>query len=74
MPSERPEQHRIVLLTPEGLAMIESHLLPDGTVHYFEDGISLCGKWMFSGNLTPNQEGSSPDDCASCRKKLAAKK
>jgi hypothetical protein len=54
--------------------MIESHLLPDGTVHYFEDGISLCGKWMFSGNLTPNQEGSSPDDCASCRKKLAAKK
>ena len=24
MPSERPEQHRIVRLTPEGLAMIES--------------------------------------------------
>ena len=41
--------------------------------HYFEDGISLCRRWMFMGKLTPNQDGTSPDDCAVCRKKLNAK-
>jgi hypothetical protein len=52
MPSERPEQHRIVRLTPEGLAMIESHLLPDGTV----DKAALVVELMASPNkITADQ-------------------
>ena len=42
--------------------------------HYFEQGISLCGKWMFFGNSVENQSKSkSPDDCVACRRKLEAK-
>ena len=38
--------------------------------HYFDgDLIALCGKWMYSGPLEPD-EGTSKDDCAACRKKL----
>jgi hypothetical protein len=38
--------------------------------HYFDgDLISLCGKWVYSGPLEPD-EGTSKDDCAACRKKL----
>lgn len=40
--------------------------------HYFNDSVySLCGKWMYSGALTENQAGTSPDDCAACTRALA---
>lgn len=40
--------------------------------HFFEAGhiISLCRKWMFTGEATPNQGGPSPDDCADCTRRL----
>ena len=43
--------------------------------HYFADGaaISLCGKWLYTGPLTRNQEGKSPDDCAACTRILESK-
>lgn len=42
--------------------------------HYFIEGKSLCGKWMLmgNGNLVDGQNDS-PDNCAACRKKLAAR-
>lgn len=39
--------------------------------HYFVEGRSLCGGWMFFGQPTPNQAPGSPDDCKACVKKLA---
>jgi hypothetical protein len=42
--------------------------------HYFEQGVSLCGKWMFFGKSVENQSGSkSVDDCVACRRKLESK-
>jgi hypothetical protein len=42
--------------------------------HYFEQGISLCGKWMFFGSPVENQsKAKSLDDCVACRRKLEAK-
>ena len=38
--------------------------------HYFVDGFSLCGKWMFLGPMENYQGKSSPDDCKSCEKKM----
>ncbi len=38
--------------------------------HYFEDGRSLCNRWMYMGQLEDNNLDS-PDDCATCRKRLA---
>lgn len=40
--------------------------------HYYMAGetISVCGKWMYSGPLTPTQETAEgkpgPDDCTPC--------
>lgn len=43
--------------------------------HYFVDGRSLCGKWLFSGLPVKNQsDPSSPDDCKVCREKLAQRR
>jgi len=42
--------------------------------HYFVGTKSLCNKWMYFGELTPNQNGSSPDDCKSCTRKLEKKR
>lgn len=39
--------------------------------HYFVEARSLCGRWMYTGELTDNQGAKSPDDCAACTKKLA---
>jgi hypothetical protein len=39
--------------------------------HYFYDGRSLCGKWLFSGALTAN-DAHTVDDCADCTKRRAA--
>lgn len=38
--------------------------------HYFRDGMSLCGRWMFTGDLSKNQAVSHPKDCKVCRRKL----
>ncbi|MBA7491660.1 hypothetical protein ES702_02208 [subsurface metagenome] len=37
--------------------------------HYFIDGRSLCGKWMFFGKLEDSQDNS-PDNCVSCTKAI----
>jgi hypothetical protein len=40
------------------------------TAHYFVDARSLCGRWLFRGDLDDTRaETAGPDDCASCRKK-----
>lgn len=39
--------------------------------HYFTGGLSLCRRWGYVGPLTQNQEGSRPDDCAECTRRLA---
>ena len=37
--------------------------------HYFVDGSSLCGRWMFFGSLEQGNDNS-PDNCAPCKKNL----
>jgi len=37
--------------------------------HYFVDGRSLCGKWMFFGDLEDFNDDSS-DNCTACKKAL----
>ena len=39
--------------------------------HYFVDGTALCGKWMFTGTLSPLVGERTPDDCAECFRRLA---
>ena len=40
--------------------------------HWFINGISICGKWMYTGPMTPEQGGAGgPDDCKECCKRLA---
>ena len=39
--------------------------------HFFEQGIALCGKWMFFGAKVDNQSKTkSIDDCVACSRKL----
>lgn len=38
--------------------------------HYFVKSRSLCGRWMYTGELTRNQAAGSPDDCKACARKL----
>ena len=41
--------------------------------HYFKAGRSLCGKWLYQGNLDINQQMSDtpgPDDCRQCHRRL----
>ena len=38
--------------------------------HYFVDGRSLCGRWLFFGQPTQNQGASSPDDCRECARRV----
>jgi len=35
--------------------------------HYFVDGRSLCGKWLFTGDLEDSNDDS-PDNCTACKK------
>lgn len=42
--------------------------------HYIRDSRSLCGKWMYLGNIFYADEFESPDDCKSCRNKLKKEK
>lgn len=42
-------------------------------MHYFIDGRSPCGKWMFFGNLE-SDEWEDPLDCKECRKRLNKRK
>ncbi|RLI41370.1 hypothetical protein DRO59_07110 [Candidatus Bathyarchaeota archaeon] len=41
--------------------------------HYFVNGRSLCGKWLFFGELEQGNDGS-PDNCAVCKKLLQKRK
>lgn len=55
------------------IGMNEGWGFPGGSrkAHYFVGTVSLCRKWGFyHGPLTANQEGTSPDDCAGCRRAL----
>lgn len=42
--------------------------------HYFVNRRSLCGRYMFWGDLQADTGEASPDDCKSCRKKLDKRK
>ncbi len=39
------------------------------TAHYFVNGISLCGVWMYAGDLEQGDDGGQ-DFCPECRKRL----
>lgn len=40
--------------------------------HYFHNNdISLCGKWMFTGERVGSMEKAGPDDCAECKRRVA---
>jgi hypothetical protein len=42
--------------------------------HYFIDGMALCGRWMYSGELDNVDAGTAgPDDCTVCRRKYNQK-
>ncbi|MCX9083198.1 MAG: hypothetical protein OIN87_00165 [Candidatus Methanoperedens sp.] len=41
--------------------------------HYFVDGRSLCGKWMFFGVLEQGNDNSL-DNCTACKKALLNEK
>ena len=41
--------------------------------HYFVNGMALCNKWMFHGELEQGNDNS-PDNCVSCRRKLQKRK
>lgn len=40
--------------------------------HYFVGNRSLCGRWINYGHKREQGNNDSPDNCAACRKKLAA--
>ena len=40
--------------------------------HYFKNGQSICGKWMYLGDDLEKGNNNSPDNCKSCIKKLKA--
>jgi len=45
--------------------------------HFFKVGRSLCGKWLYLGNLDINQQtGDKPgsDDCRECHRRLMIEK
>lgn len=42
--------------------------------HYFRDGRALCGKWLYTGEYTPDTKNATPDDCATCLKKRQSEK
>jgi hypothetical protein len=42
--------------------------------HFFRNGISVCGRWMFMGKLDAETGVRSPDDCKACTKKVLKEK
>jgi hypothetical protein len=42
--------------------------------HYIRNSKSLCGKWMYLGNIFYTDECENPDDCKSYRNKLNKEK
>lgn len=41
--------------------------------HYFFGGRSVCGKWGFFGEVTPDTGKKGPDDCAACSRHVHGK-
>ena len=41
--------------------------------HYVVEGRSLCGKWLYLGQLEQGNDGS-PDNCTACKKALEKRK
>lgn len=39
--------------------------------HYFVAGMSLCNKWMFTGDVSGDPTVSGPDDCKDCARRAA---
>jgi hypothetical protein len=42
--------------------------------HFFVGSRSLCGKWLFMGELTADTGGETHDDCKACAKKMVARR
>lgn len=39
--------------------------------HYFtDDGVSLCGRWIYLGDLEKDDGMEREDDCKECRRRL----
>ena len=38
--------------------------------HWFVNGTSICGKWMFTGEIQSGSPTPGKDDCRACVKKL----
>jgi len=49
-------------------------LLNSRKAHYFRNGMTLCNKWAYFGDDLEADDFKSPDDCATCRKKLETEK
>jgi len=54
----------------------EGWAMPGNTkkYHYFVDKRSLCGSWMFLGELQADDGKEGPNDCKTCRRKLEKRK
>lgn len=44
----------------------------NGKFHYFDEGRSLCRKWMKLGGEFEDDKDDHPDNCATCKKKVKA--
>lgn len=42
--------------------------------HYFVDGVSLCRKWMFTGEVSGDPDKPGADDCKDCVRRAAKRK
>lgn len=50
------------------------HLINSPKWHYFREGRSLCGRWAtFGKGCCERGNNFSPDNCATCRKKVLKK-
>jgi hypothetical protein len=42
--------------------------------HYFTGDTSLCRRWLYTGELSPDTGTTGPDDCTPCTRRLAARR
>jgi hypothetical protein len=63
-----------VTMTTKGLRLMnKGWAIPsfDRRMHYFVEGLALCGKWAYTGALdNSDPEIKGPDDCVACRQKF----